>query len=228
MLMIGGLAAGTLGTTGLTGGRQSAPRVEERVTPTPETTPSGLLRYEKPEQALDTSKHYFATLKTEKGDIRIELFDDEAPEAVNSFLFLAQQGFYDGLMFFFVRQDFMAQAGDPTCDAAGEGACNGTGGPGYTLPVEARDRSHETGAVVAPATVEGEEVHGSEFRILLAPDLRLDGKETVFGRVVSGLEVFASLPDRAPCFGREPSQSNPCDPDPPPGLAIRDVVIETT
>jgi len=152
---------------------------------------------------------------------------------VNSFLFLARQGFYDGLTFFFVRQSTppvpgIAQAGDPTCDAAGQRPCTGTGGPGYTLPVEANGRSHQQGMVVLPATIEGEEVHGSQFRIHLGDDPRLDGKETVFGRVVSGLAILEKLGDIIPCFGQEPSKTNPCQPNPPPGLAIQDVVIEET
>ena len=225
MLMIGGLAAGTLGYTGGGSSQRVRPPVEEQ-TPVPEETPIPV-RYQRPEQVLDPSKHYFVTFKTDQGDIGVEMFSD-APQAANSFLFLAKEGFYEGLTFFFVRQGFVAQAGDPTCDAAGQGACSGTGGPGYTLPAEANQRPHEVGALVAPATVEGEEVHGSQFRILLAPDPRLDDRETVFGRVVSGLDVLTSMPDRTPCFGEEPSQANPCQPEPPPGLAIQSVVVEAT
>lgn len=229
--MIGGLVAGTLGYTGFTGGRPQTQPVE-RTTPAPEATPSDIVQYEKPEpgQVLQPGKEYFAILKTDKGDIRIELFAEEAPQAVSSFLFLAEapQNFYDGLTFFFVRQGFVAQAGDPTCDVGGQAACTGTGGPGYTLPVEANRLSHRQGAVALAATIEGEEVHGSQFRILLADDARLDGKETVFGRVVSGLRVLENLGDIIPCFGQEPSETNPCQVDPPPGLTIQDVVIEAT
>lgn len=229
--MIGGLAAGTLGYTGFTGGGRQRTQVE-RTTPVPEETPSSVVPYEKPEpeQVIEAGKQYFAVLKTDKGEIRIELFADEAPQAVSSFVFLAQEDFYDGLTFFFVRQPKeaipgIAQAGDPTCDAAGQGACTGTGSPGYTLPAEVNGLSHVREAVVLPATIEGEEVHGSQFRILLADDVRLDGKETVFGRVVEGLDILENLGDIVPCFGQEPSDT--CQ-DPAPGLAIEDVVIEVT
>jgi len=227
--MIGGVAAGTLGYTGVGGGRSNPPEIDR--TTTPEETPSGIVRYERPEQVVDPARQYFATLKTNQGDVRIELlalFNDGAREATNSFVFLAQQDFYDGLEFFFVRQGFVAQAGDPTCNAAGELDCTGSGGPGYTLPVEADDRSHELGTLVSPAIIEGQEVNGSQFRILLADDRRLDGKETVFGRVVSGMELLSALPDRLPCFGQDPSDAYPCQTEPPTPLVIEDVIIEVT
>jgi cyclophilin family peptidyl-prolyl cis-trans isomerase len=96
--------------------------------------------------------------------------------------------------------------------------------------VEATDLSHVQGAVVLPFTREGEaEVHGSQFRILLADDPRLDGKETVFGRVVQGLDVLEGVGDIVPCFGTEPSESsNPCEIDPTGELIIEDVAIEAT
>lgn len=227
IVMIGGLAAGTLGYTGVTGGRRQAPPVE-RATPTPEETPNNVVQYEAPEQVIDPAKQYTAILKTDEGDIRIALFAADAPQAVNSFVFLAQKGFYDGLAFFFVSQGFVAQAGDPTCDASGSNVCTGSGGPGYTLPVEANSRSHEQRAIVLPAIIEGQEVSGSQFRILLADDQRLDGKETVFGQVISGMELLSALPDRLPCFGQEPSDAYPCQLEPPAPLVIRDVVIEVT
>jgi len=228
IVMIGGLAAGTLGYTGSGGGRRQAEQIERTTTPEPTGTPVNFPQFEKPDQVIDPSKQYFAVLKTDQGDIRIELFAKDAPQAVNSFVFLAQQGFYNGLEFFFVRQGFVAQAGDPSCDAAGRNACTGTGGPGYTLPVEANSHSHVQGAVVLPAIVEEEKVHGSQFRILLADDQRLDGKETVFGQVVAGKELLGALPERLPCFGQEPSAAYPCQLEPPAPLVIRDVVIEAT
>ncbi|MFQ6020127.1 MAG: peptidylprolyl isomerase [Dehalococcoidia bacterium] len=229
--MIGGLTAGTLPFAG-TGGTQRTQDVE-RPTPRPEETPSPGVPYKDgPKQVLNSGKQYEAVLKTDKGEIRIEMFADQAPEAVNSFVFLAQEGFYNGLEFFFVRQGFVAQTGDPTCDASGIGTCTGTGSPypsDFGLPLEANDQSHVRGAVVLPATIEGEKVHGSQFRILLADDSsRLDGKETVFGRVVEGLDVLEGVGDIVPCFGTEPSESNPCEVDPAKGLVIEDVAIKAT
>ena len=228
--MIGGLALATQPFGGGTGGSSQQVPLVEQPTPIPEETPSNVVQYEKPEpeQVLEPGKQYAAVLKTDKGEIRIELFADKAPRAVASFVSLAEQGFYDDLLFFFVTQGFVVQAGDPTCDATGKGACTGSGGPGYTLAVEVNDLSHIQGAVVLPATIEGEEVHGSQFRILLADDPRLDGRETVFGRVVAGLDILESLQDIVPCFGLDPSDTNPCDISPPPGPAIQGVVIEGT
>ena len=235
MAIIGGVAAATLGYTGLggSGGHRDRARVERETEATTTATPTGLAQYEKPEQIIESGGQYAVVLKTEaggqEGEIRIELFADDAPEAVNSFVFLAQEGFYDDLLFFFVKQGFVAQAGDPTCDAAGEGSCTGTGGVGYTLPLEVNGQSHQEGAVVLPAIVEGEEVHGSQFRILLAGDTRLDGKETVFGRVVSGLDVLQNVTDAIPCFGQEPSDTNPCQElDPAMSLTITGVIIDRT
>ena len=95
------------------------------------------------------------------------------------------------------------------------------------LPFEQTDASHVRGALVLPALIEGEEVHGSQFRILLADDVRLDGKETVFGKVVSGLDVLEEFGDTIPCFGREPSEPDPCQEllDPSETPAITSVEI---
>ena len=217
--LIGGVAAATLSSTSLGGSGDTSPRqLIEQETSAPKevvATSVGGMRFEVPEQVIEEDSQYEAILTVVGSDglereLLIELFADEAPKAVNSFVFLAQQGFYDNLIFFFVQQNFVAQAGDPTCDATGEGSCTGSGGVGYTLPVETTSSSHLKGSLVLPAVIEGEEVHGSQFRILLADDLRLDGKETVFGRVLSGLDAIRGFGDTIPCFGREASVSNPC------------------
>ncbi|MCJ7811489.1 MAG: peptidylprolyl isomerase, partial [Dehalococcoidia bacterium] len=85
---------------------EASPTAEPR---TVKTYPSA------PAMTIDTSKQYFAVIKTQKGDIRLELFDDAAPQTVNNFVFLARDGFYDGLIFYFVDPELVAQAGDPTC-----------------------------------------------------------------------------------------------------------------
>ena len=138
--LIGGVAAGTLGYSGLGGGSSERRRqvVEETVAPVgDDLTGAAGSRFEAPEQVLEEGGQYEAVLTTysggQEGEIRIQLFADQAPRAVNSFVFLAEKGFYDDLLFFFIRQDFVAQAGDPTCDSAGERPCTGAGGVGYTL-----------------------------------------------------------------------------------------------
>ena len=149
----------------------------------------------------------------------------DAKETVNSFAFLAGNGFYDGTAFFYVDKGYVAQAGDPGCRPDGENVCSGVGGPGYSLKLEANTTlKHEQWAVVAPTLGEGgEDVHGSQFRILLQADPRLDGKETVFGKVVEGQEILEGLSDLAPC---EVVTTENCDPDLSSALVIRDVVVE--
>lgn len=200
--MIASLAAIGLGP-GLGGTTRSTQRPPDEPPPEAVETPVGIPSFSAPEPTIDPNQRYKAVIETNKGDIEIELFSD-APEAINSFAFLAGRGFYNGLIFYYVDKSFVAQAGDPTCDAEGRNTCIGTGGPGYTLPVEATEERHEQWAVVAPAVTDGQEVHGSQFRILFAPDERLDGRETVFGRVVKGQEVLEELPDFfVPCSVRE-------------------------
>lgn len=149
---------------------------------------------------IDGAKPHVATIETNKGAIEIELVTD-APLSVNSFAFLAGKGFYNGTTFFYIDHDYFAQAGDPTCNTDPDAVCSGIGGPGYTLPVEESSATHGQWAVVAPAVGAGDEaaVHGSQFRILFHPDERLDGSETVFGRVVSGQEILESEPAFVPC-----------------------------
>jgi cyclophilin family peptidyl-prolyl cis-trans isomerase len=177
------------------------------VTPTA-TPPQIQRRYPAPpEMAIDPNKQYFATLKTEKGDIRLELFPQEAPQAVNNFVFLAKNDFYDGLTFHRVLEGFVAQGGDPIGD--------GTGGPGYFLPAERNELKHEAGAIAMARSSQG--VSGSQFYITLTPQPGLDTQGfTVFGKVVDGQSVVQSLTRRDP-------QRNPRA---APGDKILDVTIE--
>jgi peptidylprolyl isomerase len=198
VLMIASMAAVGLGN--FTGGtNEGAPIVNTDVTPPPTDVPVASFP-RGPSQVIDASKPHVAVLKTNKGDVKIELAAN-APRAVNSFAFLAGVGFYDDTAFFYVDPAFFAQAGDPNCNPDGERLCAGTAGPDYTLPVEDSGLKHEEWAVVAPAVPGGDEVHGSQFRILFTPDSRLDGTETVFGRVVDApsREILSSLNGFALC-----------------------------
>jgi cyclophilin family peptidyl-prolyl cis-trans isomerase len=136
---------------------------------------------------IDPEKSYTAVIKTEKGDIRIELFAKDAPQTVNNFVFLARDGFYDGVTFHRVIPGFMAQAGDPT----GTGA----GGPGYTIPDEFSERTHEAG-VISMASTGAPNSGGSQFFITYTEQHRLDGHYSVFGRVVEGMEVVEAITPR--------------------------------
>ena len=125
-----------------------------------------------------------AILLTDRGEIRIELFLDTAPRAVENFQRLAGDGFYDGLTFHRVIEGFMIQGGCPRGD--------GTGGPGYTFPDEIGDRPIVHG-VVAMANA-GPDTTGSQFFIVTAEECPwLDGRHTVFGRVVGGMEVVDAI-----------------------------------
>src|SRR4051794_11879657 len=125
-----------------------------------------------------------ATMRTNQGDIVLELFDDDAPKTVANFKKLAADGFYDGLIFHRVIPDFMIQGGCP------QGT--GTGGPGYTFEDEANDHKIVRGALAMANA--GPNTNGSQFFIVTAEDASwLDGKHTVFGRVTSGMDVVDTI-----------------------------------
>jgi peptidyl-prolyl cis-trans isomerase B (cyclophilin B) len=125
-----------------------------------------------------------ATLHTSAGPVEVEFFDDDAPKTVANFRKLAQDGFYDGLVFHRVIPDFMVQGGCP------EGT--GTGGPGYTFEDEINDNKVVRGALAMANA--GPDTNGSQFFIVTTDAAPwLDGKHTVFGRVVSGMEAVDSI-----------------------------------
>jgi len=200
--MGGSIAAGAIMSGTMRGGGST----EITVTPTPTATaqaeeatpePRQVKTYSSPpEMTIDTSKQYFALIETEKGDIRLELFADEAPQTVNNFVFLARDGFYDGLTFHFVDPELWAQAGDPECKASGEVTCRSEGSPGYTLPKETNDKEHVAGSVAMAEERETYATNGSQFFIALQDLPQLEGHNTVFGQVVEGMDVVQSLTPR--------------------------------
>lgn len=137
---------------------------------------------------VEAGKKYHAFIKTEKGDIKVELFADKAPLGVTNFKQLAAGGFYNGLTFHRVEPGFVIQGGDP------DG--NGTGGPGYTVPAEIGPK-HLEGALAWART--GDQVNpdrrssGSQFYITLAATPFLDGAYSVFGQTVEGMEVVKQI-----------------------------------
>ncbi len=217
--MIASMAAVGLGT-GNAGSRRS--RLDPEATPPPEATPSAALNFDRAERTINTDQPYVATIVTNQGQIKVELTTG-APETVNSFAFLAGNGFYNGTLFFFKDENFV-QAGDPTCKLDSETLCSGLGGPGYSLPLESSDDTHEQWSLVAPVIAPGgAEVHGSQFRILYKADSRLDGEETVFGRVVEGQDILEGLADLVPCsFSSDPG----CSADLSSALVIQEVVVQ--
>jgi len=138
-----------------------------------------------PKMQIDTTKKYMAKIETNKGVIELELYPNHAPKTVNNFVFLAGKGFYDGLSFHRVISNFMIQGGDPT----GTGA----GGPGYSFEDEVEDNplTHETG-VISMANA-GPNTNGSQFFITHSPQPHLNGKHTVFGKVVGSQNVVDSI-----------------------------------
>jgi cyclophilin family peptidyl-prolyl cis-trans isomerase/protein-disulfide isomerase len=146
-----------------------------------------------PPFTIDTNKTYVATLETEKGNIVIQLFADKAPLAVNSFVFLARQGWYDGVTFHRVIPGFVAQAGDPSG--------TGRGNPGYFFNNEVSDLLFTKPGMVGMAN-SGPDTNGSQFFITYAPANHLNGAYTIFGQVISGLEIAEQLTPRDPAqFG---------------------------
>ena len=141
-----------------------------------------------PKMAIDPNKTYTATIDTTHGSISVELYPKDAPNHVNSFVFLARDGFYNGAPFHRVIPGFMIQGGDPTG--------TGTGGPGYKLKAEFNPRKHTRGVLSAARTNDPNSA-GSQFFIMHAEAPFLDNQYTAFGKVTSGIEVvdkIVSLP----------------------------------
>ena len=138
-----------------------------------------------PEMQIDTNKKYKATMETSRGTIVLELYPEYAPKTVNNFVFLANQGFYDGTTFHRVINDFMIQGGDPTG--------SGRGGPGYRFEDELKDNPlrHEIG-VISMANA-GPNTNGSQFFIIHVATPWLDGKHAVFGKLVDGSDVLYAI-----------------------------------
>ncbi|MBI2865383.1 MAG: peptidylprolyl isomerase [Chloroflexi bacterium] len=138
--------------------------------------------------AIDANKSYFATIETEKGNIKVELFAKDAAKTVNNFVFLARNRFYDGLTFHRVIPGFMAQGGDPKGD--------GRGGPGYQFEDEFSQRKHLVGTLSMANS--GPNSNGSQFFITYAAQPQLDGRHSVFGQVTEGMDVLQKITARDP------------------------------
>ncbi len=136
-------------------------------------------------------------MKTNKGDITLELYPDQSPNTVANFVKLAKSGFYDGTLFHRVIKDFMIQGGDPLTKSQPKNwSVHGTGGPGYTFADEINDIKLEEG-VLAMAN-SGPNTNGSQFFIVTAKATPwLDGKHTVFGRVTNGMRVVRDIESAA-------------------------------
>ncbi len=161
-----------------------------------------------PSDIINPFSQYTATLQTDKGDIVIQLFAERTPLTVNNFVFLAREGWYDDVTFHRMIPGFAAQTGDPSG--------TGYGGPGYFIPDEiVPDLQYNAAGWVGMAN-SGRDTNGSQFFITLGPAPELDGKYTLFGQVVSGLEVVEALTPRDPN----------ADAEAPPGDLVHTIIIE--
>jgi cyclophilin family peptidyl-prolyl cis-trans isomerase len=151
-----------------------------------------------PAMAIDPKRKYTATIRTSAGDMTAELFADEAPNTVNNFVFLARDGFYDGVIFHRVIPGFMIQGGDPTG--------TGRGGPGYKFADEPVKRRYDRG-ILAMANA-GPNTNGSQFFVMHA-NYGLPPNYTVFGQLTGGhdaLDSIAAAPTEANDRPRQPAQ----------------------
>ncbi|MBL9002959.1 MAG: peptidylprolyl isomerase [Myxococcales bacterium] len=146
--------------------------------------------------SIDASRRYTALFKTEKGEFEVELFAKQAPRTVNNFVFLARDGFYDGVTFHRVLRGFMAQAGDPTG--------TGTGGPGYKFADEFDPTLRHSGPGILSMANSGPNSNGSQFFITFAATPHLDDRHTVFGKVIRGMDVVFSITERDPSRATKP------------------------
>jgi cyclophilin family peptidyl-prolyl cis-trans isomerase len=137
------------------------------------------------EQVLEKGKDYRAVIETTKGMMVLDLYQDKTPMTVNNFVFLARNKYYDGVVFHRVLEGFMAQTGDPTG--------TGRGGPGYKFGDETNTNlSHNAKGVLSMANA-GPGTNGSQFFILFKPQPHLDGRHTVFGKVIEGEDVLDKI-----------------------------------
>ena len=158
-----------------------------------------------PEMVIDPKKKYTATFHTDAGDFVVELFADRVPKTVNNFVFLAREGFYDGVTFHRVIRNFMAQGGDPTG--------TGSGGPGYKFADEFHPSLRHNAPGILSMANAGPGTNGSQFFITHGPTPHLDNKHSVFGRVTEGMDKVLAIPERDPGRARTP------------GTAIRSIDI---
>lgn len=214
-LMLAGCGVGKGPTYPGTPGDAYKPGTAAEKPPAAATTPKVTSWAEPPAMKIDTNKQYFATFETSLGNIRMELLTKQSPKGVNNFVFLAREGFYDGVVFHRIIKNFMIQSGDPTG--------TGGGGPGYKFPGEQVTQSYEPG-IVAYANTGHPDTQGSQFFICSGDNCRgLNPNPiyTQFGKVVEGMDVVEELQSVEVTAGPDGNMSKPKTPP-----VIKRVVIE--
>ena len=164
---------------------------QEPTATTQSTTEGKTMKWDAPpKMMIDPDKKYTATIETVKGKLVLELFAKDVPKTVNNFVFLARQGFYDGTTFHRVIVDppFMVQGGDPTG--------TGSGGPGYRFEDEFSKHGHDAGVISMANS--GPNTNGSQFFITYVATHYLDGKHSVFGKLIEGMDVLLNITPRDP------------------------------
>ncbi|MFC1962336.1 peptidylprolyl isomerase [Chloroflexota bacterium] len=154
----------------------------------PGKTPASKTYTAPPQMMIDTGKQYTAIIETTKGNLVLELFAKDVPRTVNNFVFLAREGFYDGSTFHRVIPGFMAQGGDPTG--------TGMGNAGYFFADAFTVHKHGVGALSMANS--GSDTNSCQFFITYAPQPALDGKHSVFGQLIEGMDVLEKLTSRDP------------------------------
>ncbi|WP_105317327.1 peptidylprolyl isomerase [Thermus tenuipuniceus] len=158
----------------------------ESMRPLPHLSETPVRSFKAPQKVLEDGKDYYARLKTTKGDILLDLLEKEAPNTVNSFVFLALHRFFEGVVWHRVIPGFVAQTGDPTG--------TGRGGPGYSFGLEiAQGLAFDREGMVGMARTQDPNSNGSQFFITLAPTPHLTGQYTLFAKVVEGMEAVRRL-----------------------------------
>jgi cyclophilin family peptidyl-prolyl cis-trans isomerase len=167
----------------------------ESMKPLPYLSETPVRSFPAPKPVLEPGKDYHARLKTTKGEILVDLLEKEAPNTVNSFVFLALHRYFEGVDWHRVIPGFVAQTGDPTG--------TGRGGPGYTFGLEiAPGLAYDREGVVGMARTQDPNSNGSQFFITLGPTPHLTGQYTLFAKVVEGMEVVRRLaPTEGPLAG---------------------------
>ncbi len=197
-VLLVGIAGLALGLAAACGGEEepeSTPRATPAATPAPTPVPTQIMQQTEerpevmskqyssyPDMVIDADKKYTATMETSKGTIVLELFPEEAPKAVNNFVFLAREGYYDGVIFHRVISGFMIQGGDPTG--------SGMGGPGYRFEDEPVTRSYLPGTLAMANA--GPNTNGSQF-FIMHTNFRLPPDYTIFGLASEGLDVVDAI-----------------------------------
>ena len=208
-VVAGAVAVGGLGVAALAflgGEERDRPQAGPETSPSPETKPVACgaeaprsaeeekPMYDKPpKMQIDPEASYTAVMDTSCGTIELELFADQTPTTVNNFVFLAREGFYDGLTFHRIIPDFVLQGGDPAGD--------GSGGPGYQFEDEIVDRLKFNEPFLLAMANSGEDTNGSQFFITTGEPKHLNGLHTIFGRVTKGKDVVKQIEARGTSAG---------------------------